>query len=205
VRAAAALFQLVALRARCRVVAVFPYGLERLRLQDLGGAGHLGFTEADLSSDAVASPTPYSLGALATNIRYVLGGHSAALSSQNWDGMAEFILRGTVPKATRATERPDGTTVWLGRLSPLAWLLIVFVIVGFANVLLAPLDVPVPKALMLELTDPLSIAQIWGEEGGFFELVRLVGWNWASETSGWVFALLFAFYVRLLSLVATKA
>ena len=58
-----------------QVVAIFPNGLEKLRLQDLGGAGHAGFEANNVA-----------------NVRHVSGGHGAALSEDTWDEMAEFIL-----------------------------------------------------------------------------------------------------------------
>ncbi|HSA82457.1 MAG TPA: hypothetical protein VLE23_16690 [Geminicoccaceae bacterium] len=131
------------------VVAIFPHGLERLRLPDLGGAGHHGFVDRS--------------GALVTNVRYVVGGHSAALVADHWDEMAEFVLGGPEPRAHRGTE-PSTTVAWLGRWAPLVWGLLILAIVGIGGLILAPLG-----------------------------------------ARGWIFALLFALYLSLLRIVATKA
>ena len=60
------------------VVAIFPHGLERLGLQDLGGAGHTGF-EIETLPSGTACPV--------TNIKYIEGGHGAALAAKNWNEM----------------------------------------------------------------------------------------------------------------------
>jgi pimeloyl-ACP methyl ester carboxylesterase len=131
------------------VVAIFPHGLERLRLPDLGGAGHQGFIDRP--------------GALVTNVQHVVGGHSAALVAANWDEMAEFVLGGPEPRADRGTE-PSAAVAWLGRSAPLLWCLLILVIVGIGGLILAPLG-----------------------------------------ARGSMFAALFALYLSLLRIVATKA
>lgn len=69
------------------VVALFPKGLEPIRLFDLGGAGHDGFASkpADI---------PFY------EIRFVRGTHSAGIRESQWDEIAHFVLEGTPPQAT---------------------------------------------------------------------------------------------------------
>ncbi len=66
-----------------KIVACFPGALERLRW-DLGSAGHNGFvpaTEAPENSRLL-------------EVRFVEGGHSAALSEEHWEAIAQFICEG---------------------------------------------------------------------------------------------------------------
>jgi pimeloyl-ACP methyl ester carboxylesterase len=110
------------------VVAIFPQGLEQMKLQDLGGAGHLGFTtQSSANNPSVA------------DFRYVEGGHGASLASARWKEMAEFILNGTSPPAPSAVPPQDPTTLWLGRSAPLIWLLLAIVIFAIGLCLLWPL------------------------------------------------------------------
>jgi len=64
------------------VVAFFPRAIEMLRLQDLGSAGHDGFRcENDKAG-------------LVSQVRYIRGGHGAALVEPNWNAIARFVLKG---------------------------------------------------------------------------------------------------------------
>lgn len=89
-----------------RVVAVFPNGLGKLRLQDLGGAGHDGFREGEPN---------------VVNFAYVRGGHSAALDQQRWQEMARFIVSGERPAPPVPKGRHDGLTQLLGTYAPWVW------------------------------------------------------------------------------------
>jgi hypothetical protein len=106
------------------VVAIFPQGLERLRLQDVGGAGHLGFLDPDTA-----------------NIRYVKGEHSAALVPSEWQQMAEFVLGIDVspPRRIRGVQA-NWCNVWRGRLAPAILIGIVAVVLGIASGMLIALD-----------------------------------------------------------------
>ena len=70
------------------VVAIFPQGLSIVRLQDLGGAGHYGFKDANVR-----------------NLFYVDGGHGAALGAQRWSEMAKFVVTGKSPAAPQPPPR----------------------------------------------------------------------------------------------------
>jgi hypothetical protein len=100
------------------VVAIFPKAIEMLRLQDLGSAGHDGFSAA--TGDALHQ------------IRYVRGGHGAALAEANWDAIARFALRGEVvepPAPFEAPQRSRAIAV-LGRIAPLLWVVLGVAIYG---------------------------------------------------------------------------
>jgi hypothetical protein len=72
------------------VVAIFPRLLQKLRVQDLGGAGHDGFSR-ELAG--------------VTDVEYVRGRHSAALDEQYWRDIATFVLDGEPPRQTIVTSR----------------------------------------------------------------------------------------------------
>jgi pimeloyl-ACP methyl ester carboxylesterase len=94
------------------VVAVFPKAIETLHLQDLGSAGHDGFT--------LAGGGPLS------QVRYVRGGHGAALTEDNWDAIARFVVEGEVvaPPAPLNSPRRSPLVAALGHVAPLVWALI---------------------------------------------------------------------------------
>ncbi len=95
---------------RDRVVAIFPYGLERMGIGDLGGAGHLGFKDNT------------------SNVKYVRGEHSAALAEHHWPTIADFVLGLNTTTPQGETDNPEPETVRLGWLSPLLWGLIVMLV-----------------------------------------------------------------------------
>ncbi len=78
------------------VVAFLPAVFEflRLRFMDVGGAGAFGFHDAQVPE--VSGP----LGL--TEVRFVDGGHSAAIDEEFWPEIAEFVLSGKVPVRDRA-------------------------------------------------------------------------------------------------------
>jgi hypothetical protein len=73
------------------VVAFLPAAFEflRLRFMDVGGAGAFGFHDAHV---------PHVAGPLGlTEVRFVDGGHGAAIDEEFWPEIAEFALAGKVP------------------------------------------------------------------------------------------------------------
>jgi pimeloyl-ACP methyl ester carboxylesterase len=97
------------------VVAYFPNLFEGIRIQDLGGAGHRGFVQAEPKTRNVR------------NIEYVVGEHSAALQEDNWNAIAKFIVRGTWPSPEGPSPIPLKPTHsplvgLLGRFPILVWL-----------------------------------------------------------------------------------
>jgi pimeloyl-ACP methyl ester carboxylesterase len=103
------------------VVALFPKGLQTLHLQDLGSAGHDGFRPTSLPDKQ--------------QIRYVKGGHGAAVEEQLWASIAEFIVYGNVPELSedlRVDKRVPLVAIG-GVLSPLIWLLLI-ILVGVVGV-----------------------------------------------------------------------
>ena len=107
------------------VVALFPKGFSRWGSRELGGAGHDGFVEE--------KPV--------TNVRYIEGGHGAALREDNWTTIARFIVDGTLgPSIPRRTKKRAPHAWLLGVLSIFVWPLIAAVIVGSAYVVWLGVD-----------------------------------------------------------------
>ncbi len=61
------------------VVALFPKAFQTLESLDIGSGGHDGFSWLAKHQ-----------------IKYIKGGHSAALKEQLWDAIAQFIVHGDV-------------------------------------------------------------------------------------------------------------
>ena len=106
------------------VVAFFPKALQILGLQDLGSAGHDGFA------------VPAALSAL-QQIRFVKGGHGAALQEKNWDSIAKFIVN-----PLEIEEPPDIVAparspfvVLPGFAAPALWLILGGILVGLGHAL----------------------------------------------------------------------
>ncbi|ABI57109.1 esterase/lipase family protein [Alkalilimnicola ehrlichii MLHE-1] len=95
------------------VVAIFPKALEMVEWQDLGSAGHDGFREP--RTPAVAQ------------VHYVRGAHSAALSEDNWDALASFILDGKpLPPPEALQAKKQSLVVGLaGSVAPLVCLALI--------------------------------------------------------------------------------
>lgn len=83
------------------IVAAFPKFLGRLRVFDLGSAGHDGFLEEP----------PVQ------NVRFAPGGHDAAIRREHWDDIAAFVLAGdqvpTVLPSERRVRRRDEIFPWI--------------------------------------------------------------------------------------------
>jgi pimeloyl-ACP methyl ester carboxylesterase len=100
------------------VVAWFPSLFEFLRRiplvqylvmrQDLGGAGHFGF-------DKPNTDLPVH------NVRWVTGGHGAALAEVHWDRMARFIIDGQVPEPDPEATRQNHLIRTIAHFPPLVW------------------------------------------------------------------------------------
>jgi hypothetical protein len=97
------------------VVAIFPTGLEPLRAFDLGSAGFRGFRQA--------SPDLHE-------IRYVAGGHSAALVETQWTRIADFIVSDIVPAPPDEDYRPR-QSAFLQAITKVASGLLIAIILGF--------------------------------------------------------------------------
>ncbi|MCG8291258.1 alpha/beta fold hydrolase [Pseudomonas entomophila] len=92
------------------VVAFFPKFFQFLRLQDLGSAGHDGFRTSAHSGSFF-------------QVRYVKGGHAAAITEDEWDSIAKFVLTGEVDtqRLPNAVHRKNAFIDLLGRMPPLVW------------------------------------------------------------------------------------
>lgn len=91
------------------VVAFFPRAIQMLRWQDLGSAGHDGFDGAEPGA--------------VEQVRFVRGGHGAALNEGNWDAIAHFVLTGqkVAPPPGIASTRQSLAVKLPGRVAPLLW------------------------------------------------------------------------------------
>jgi pimeloyl-ACP methyl ester carboxylesterase len=116
------------------VVAIFPKAFQLLGLQDLGSAGHDGFSQ--VNNDI-------------TNIQFIKGDHGAALNESNWDAIAKFIvecdpnvLPFIPPEIIQDTNNGRGRSrrvVFLGWIAPIIWLIIILAIVSFGySILISP-------------------------------------------------------------------
>jgi hypothetical protein len=107
------------------VVAGFPNLFERwLPIQRLGGAGHFGFTG--------------SVPVQVSQVRYVSGGHGAAIVEPLWTVIADYIVHGIVaaPKLEGHTRGGQGLLARiLGWFPPLAWLALVGLVAGLGYLL----------------------------------------------------------------------
>jgi hypothetical protein len=99
-------------------VAIFPRAFEMLKLQDLGGAGHDGFSVASEVSEV-------------SQIVYVTGSHGAALKEENWDSIARFILTGEShpPPSKLIRQQPNVLVKMIGYISPAIWVVIAIAVV----------------------------------------------------------------------------
>lgn len=119
------------------VVAFFPGALEMFNLQDLGCAGHKGFSDQ--------SPQVFQT-------RYVHGAHSAALAEENWDHIAHFI---TAPQLTASAcpivkSRQNPWVVGIGKVAPLVWVgILIIVLTGAGGLFYVSRDHPSTQALLL--------------------------------------------------------
>lgn len=73
------------------VVAIFPKGMQPVRLLDLGSAGHDGFDEAGLG--------------LVHQVDFIAGSHGAGHEERHWGDIARFIVSGTVPTRDATRQR----------------------------------------------------------------------------------------------------
>lgn len=92
------------------VVAFFPKLFQYFGWQDLGSAGHDGFLTSRYSDGLF-------------QVRYVKGGHAAAITEEEWDSIATFVLTGEIDTKyiQNSTHRKNAVVEILGRIPPLVW------------------------------------------------------------------------------------
>jgi len=101
-----------------KVVACFPGALEQLGSQDLGSAGHNGFESSQLPSGSY-------------QVRFVEGGHGAAVAEKHWDDIAKFICNGDHPEQN-ITGTQNASVLFLGRYPLILWAAILAVLGAIA-------------------------------------------------------------------------
>ena len=104
------------------VVAIFPKGMQPVRLLDLGSAGHDGF--ADAATGAVHQ------------ISYIAGSHGAGHQERHWADIARFIVSGEQP--VKDASRQDGIIKTLGRFSSALVVLLIALILGLGALVAYP-------------------------------------------------------------------
>ena len=136
------------------VVAFLPAVFELLRLPwlDVGGAGAFGFREAE-PPPAVAKRLPGS-GAEdveLTEVRFVWGGHAAAIAEDYWPEIAQFALFGTPPSRPPITR--DGSTERLFRVAPICTVVLALIA---TTLLLSPFIVVATALVIIARQGPPS-------------------------------------------------
>jgi pimeloyl-ACP methyl ester carboxylesterase len=109
------------------VVAFFPNAFQRLQIQDLGSAGHDGFSEARRLPELI-EPTRSAGGAGEgtggpVTARFLVGGHGAALQEKLWDAIAGYVLGDdmVVPRDVEMAHRHPWWIDYPARVAPLIW------------------------------------------------------------------------------------
>jgi pimeloyl-ACP methyl ester carboxylesterase len=126
------------------VVAFSTKAFQIMGLQDLGSAGHDGFVvPADVSA--------------VQQVRFVKGGHGAAVKEENWDSIAQFIVdpsKMREPEEIIASDRSP-LVKFSGAVSPALWLILagVLILIGYAIV---------SNDLPDSLKTIVLVAYIWG-------------------------------------------
>jgi pimeloyl-ACP methyl ester carboxylesterase len=102
------------------VVAWFPGALEILGLQDVGTAGHNGFSQVATERGETAL----------FKRQFLPGTHGAALAENNWDDIAHFIVNGkpSPRSAIPLSDRRDRWVAAVGAVAPLLWIAIVAIL-----------------------------------------------------------------------------
>jgi hypothetical protein len=117
------------------VVAFFPNAFQRLQIQDLGSAGHDGFsaarrmaelTEPTRSAGDAGAGTPG-----AGTARFLVGGHGAALQEKLWDAIAGYVL-GEEMVVPAEVEMAHDHPWWIdypARVAPLIWVALAAILI----------------------------------------------------------------------------
>lgn len=143
------------------VVAFLPAVFERigLRVMDVGGAGAYGL---EWAKEPLRSKLPFPL----EEVRFVKGGHGAAIGEGCWPEIARFVVKGEVPDNHDAV-RPT----WLARLYGVAPM-VTLVLAGAAALLLTlpitaatwttvSLGVSIESAAMIAMAVLLGLSVSW--------------------------------------------
>lgn len=140
------------------VVAIFPRFLQRLRLQDLGGAGYDGFASTASSVE---------------DVEYVPGTHDAALDERHWDDIATFALTGTLAAPPVALGKRHPLNVAAAHSAALIWL-ILFALAAIPMYLLF-VALGIPKATVIPLLHEWQTGAV----------AKLPAWLGAIAVMGW--------------------
>jgi hypothetical protein len=139
------------------VVGIFPRFLGRLgplrSFFDLGGAGFDGFTSA-----------PRDPAAPVNDIGHIRGAHSAALREFNWQYIADFIVRDTIPDPDEIPQSQRGRGLSrparaLATLAPAIWLSLLLIVLSPLIVLI--FDISTGGSLRLSGAEWVLILLLW--------------------------------------------
>jgi pimeloyl-ACP methyl ester carboxylesterase len=117
------------------VVAIFPKGMQPIRILDLGSAGHDGFKEASDHGPV-------------RQISYIVGSHGAGHQERHWGDIARFIVSGNLPQ--RDARKQSRLVRFFGHCSTglLIFLLVVVPALGFLIAQPAICQIPEPQWLI---------------------------------------------------------
>ena len=122
------------------VVACFPKFFQFMGFQDLGSAGHDGFTLSPQSN--------------AHQVTYIPGGHSAAIEEPLWECIASFIDKGTVAlgQNNKLSRSRVILLVLIGLFPPIVWAMIALIAWGGWMLLACIITALVPQSIEAQTT-----------------------------------------------------
>src|SRR5205085_8923551 len=99
------------------VVGYFPKAFEMVPIQDLGSAGHDGFTAATVTTNVI------ELSATNGAPVYVVGGHGAALNELMWDEFGRFLMSGkfATPQKLHVSPTQAAWVALPAKVAPALW------------------------------------------------------------------------------------
>lgn len=159
------------------VVAFLPAVFEFLGLRwlDVGGAGAFGFREAEpIPAIRKGLPVGAKQSVALTEVRYVSGGHGAAISEEFWPEIARFVLHDHLPQ--RQAVARIGRVAALFRCAPV----LTAIGVGIGACLLA-MPLLVAAAVAFTARGPLAVSNpiLWSA-GAIVAIAVSIGISWLS-------------------------
>jgi pimeloyl-ACP methyl ester carboxylesterase len=117
------------------VVAIFPKGMQPIRLLDLGSAGHDGFKEASATGPV-------------RQVSYIAGSHGAGHQERHWGDIAKFIVSGIIPARDASDQSRTVRMLGYGSTGLLILILALVLVMGFLIARPALCQIPEPQWLI---------------------------------------------------------